>query len=135
MLREVEGWDASPYQWAAAGYAGAIGSGRTLCGALFGGTVYLGYLYGANAAQAPGIEDETRRRAILAVRRLYRGFVKDFRDTDCRTLTGCDLSVKRDRARFYGEEVYRETCHRYFGHVLGFCLEQSTAMERPEGQG
>jgi hypothetical protein len=129
VLREVEGWEASPYQWAAAGYAGAIGSGRTLCGALFGSTVYLGYLYGANAAQAPGIEDEARRRAILAVRRLYRGFVKDFGDTDCQALTGCDLSVKRDRARFYGEEVYRETCHRYFAHVLGFCLEQSSAMD------
>ena len=93
----------------------------------------MGYLYGANAVQAPGIQDEARRRAILSVRRLYRGFVKGFGDTDCRTLTGCDWSKKGDRDRFYREEVYKETCHHYFEHVLAFCLAQSAAMDQSEG--
>jgi len=36
VLREDTGWDATPYQWATAGYAGAIRSGKTICGVIFG---------------------------------------------------------------------------------------------------
>jgi hypothetical protein len=35
-LREDAGWDATPYQWATVGYSGAIDTGKTICGILFG---------------------------------------------------------------------------------------------------
>ena len=44
VMREDIGLEPAPYQWATVGYMGAIMSGRTICGILFGGTVYLGYL-------------------------------------------------------------------------------------------
>jgi hypothetical protein len=116
----------APYQWAAAGYAGAIGSGRTVCGALFGGTVFLGYLYGKDNTQAPHVQGESRTRAVFAVRRLYRSFINRFGDTDCQTLTGCDWSKKADRERYHEAEVYKETCYHHLEHVFGQCLGQIT---------
>ena len=55
VMREVEGWDQSPYQWATTGYTGAINTGKTICGALFGGAIVLGYLHGKDAKEAPDI--------------------------------------------------------------------------------
>jgi len=103
-----------------------------VCGTLFGGTVFLGYLYGASATREPHVEDKARTRAILAVRRLYRGFIKRFGDTDCQALTGCDWSKKGDRERYYGEEVYKETCYRYLEHVLEQCLDQIVAAAQQD---
>lgn len=125
MLREVESWGPAPYQWAAAGYMGAIETGRTICGALFGGTVFLGYLNGNGTAGAPEVKDERREKAVRSVRELFRGFIKQFGHTDCYSLTDCDWSKREDIKRYFKEEIYRETCYRYFEYVLEACLEQS----------
>jgi hypothetical protein len=114
-----------PRQWAVAGYLGAIASGKTICGTLFGGVVFMGYLHGADAAQAPEVQDKSRSRAIESVRGLYRGFIERFGDTDCQTLTGCDMSKAQDGARFMEQERYRDTCWTYFGYVLAACLAQT----------
>ena len=58
VLMEEMGWDPAPVQWVTAGYMGAIKSGKTICGCLFGGTCFLGYLQGFNTGQLPGIENE-----------------------------------------------------------------------------
>ena len=60
VLRENTGWDATPYQWATAGYMGAINSGKTICGVLFGGSIYLGFLNGKDSTNAPELKDEGR---------------------------------------------------------------------------
>jgi len=57
-MREDTGWDAIPYQWATAGYMGAINSRKTICGVLFGASIYIGFLNGANSTDAPKIKDE-----------------------------------------------------------------------------
>jgi len=118
VLREEKGWEAVPYQWAAAGFMGAVKSGRTNCGILFGGVVYLGYLHGTDASGVPEIEDKNRQAAIASVRELYGGFVEKFGDSDCLTLTGCDWSKKEDVKRYFGEKVYRHTCYPQFEYVL-----------------
>ena len=124
-MREKMGWDPSPYQWAATGYSGAIGSGRTICGFLFGGAVTLGYLHGTNATRAPDINDEKRTQAIKAVNELFRGFMERFGDTDCQTLTGCNFSIKEDQERYRKEEVYKDKCFHFFEYVLGQCLDKA----------
>jgi hypothetical protein len=112
-----------------AGYDGAIRSGKTICGALFGGAVFLGYLYGMNATKAPQVQGAQRTRAIEAVGRLFGRFVERFGDTDCRTLTGCDWSKKEDIDRYMKEETYKITCFNYFECVLAECLDHITATE------
>jgi hypothetical protein len=108
-----------------AGYDGAIRSGKTICGALFGGTVYLGYLHGAGTEEAPAVGGERRARAIRAVGDLYAGFIERFGDTDCQTLTGCDLSKRRDVVRYIRQKTYEDTCYHYLAYVLAACLAAS----------
>jgi hypothetical protein len=118
------GWDSIPYQWATAGYMGAIDSGKTICGFLFGGAVFFGYLAGEKASDMPALKDPARIQAIATVKGLFQGFVERFGTTDCRTLTGCDFSQKRDVKRYFGEKIYENTCYRQFDYVLGHCLAQ-----------
>jgi hypothetical protein len=124
VLRENKAWDSIPYQWATAGYMGAIDSGKTICGFLFGGAVFLGYLSGAKAIGAPGLKDPGRARAIASVKGLFQGFIERFGTTDCCTLTGCDFSRKTDVRRYFKEKIYANTCYRQFDYVLRQCLAQ-----------
>lgn len=124
VLRDAVGWNSTPYQWAVSGYMGAIDTGRTICGFLFGGAVFLGYLAGEKASDVPALEDPGRIQAIAAVKGLFQGFVDRFGTTDCHTLTGCDFSQKRDVQRYFGEKIYENTCYRQFEHVLEHCLAQ-----------
>ena len=134
VLREGEGWGPIPYQWAVAGFSGAIRTGHTICGALFGGTVFLGYLHGENASQAPDIGDERKAQAIEAVQRLFSGFTERFGDTDCQALTGCDWSKEEDRKRYFEEQVYKHARFKYLEYVLAQCLEQTTSAAGPDAQ-
>ena len=101
-------------------------SGKATCGVLFGATIYLGYLNGISATDPPRLKDRRRTRAIESVAELFNGFTKRFGDTDCRTLTGCDWSKKKDIKRFFKEEIYKETCFHQFEYVIEKCLLGNT---------
>ena len=128
MLREDSGWEAIPYQWATAGYMGAITSGRTICGILFGASIYLGFLYGKNATAAPKIKDPARLQAIKSVNALFDGFITRFGETDCKALTGCDWSKQDDIKRYFKEEIYKNTCFRQFEFVVDQCLAEKSSL-------
>jgi hypothetical protein len=129
-MRGVAGLDPAPCQWAAAGYEGAITSGRTICGTLFGGTVFLGYLHGKDASRAPGIEDGARRAAIDSVNGLFQGFVERFNDTDCQRLTGCNWGVREGQERYWRGEVWKHNCSRFFEYVLEYCTQRKRTLEK-----
>lgn len=122
VLRENAGWDATPYQWATAGYAGAISSGKTICGILFGGAIYLGFLNGIDSNDAPKLKDEGRLNAIKSVNELFNGFINKYGKTDCSSLTGCDWSKEEDIQRYYKDEIYKDTCFRQFEYVVEKCI-------------
>jgi hypothetical protein len=103
---------------------GAIESGKTICGILFGGAIYLGYLSGVDATGAPEVKDSKRTQAIASVRDLFQGFIDKFGNTDCKALTGCDWSKKEDISRYFKEEIYKGTCYPQFEYVLSQCLEK-----------
>lgn len=108
-----------------AGYGGAIRSGKTTCGALIAGSIYLGCLHGADTDRAPNLPGERRIRAIEVVAALYRGFIETFGETDCHALTGCDWGVRRDIARYLRAKTYEHTCYRFLAHVVTACLRSS----------
>ncbi len=112
------------------GYAGAIETGKTICGALFGGAVFHGFLHGENEARAPKVKDKNRNRAIDSVRGLFVGFKERFGDTDCRTLTGCDWSKKEDQKRYFKEKIYEDKCYRYVEYVIADCVSQMSASAK-----
>jgi hypothetical protein len=123
-LREDTGWDATPYQWATAGYMGAINSGKTICGVLFGASIYLGFLNGIGATTAPELKDEGRLKAIKSVNELFNGFIDRFAETDCNALTGCDWSKKEDIKRYFKDEIYKDICFRQFEYVIEKCINE-----------
>jgi hypothetical protein len=103
---------------------GAIESGKTNCGILFGGAVYLGYLSGVGATGPPEVKDSKRKQAITSVRDLFQSFINKFGNTDCKALTGCDWSKKEDIDRYFEEQIYKDTCYLQFEYVLAECLEK-----------
>ena len=111
-------------QWAAAGYYGAINSGKTICGILFGATAFLGFMLGSDAEDAPRVKDAGRTDAIAAVNKLYRDFIVKFGETECKALTGCDFSRNGEADRYIRDQIFKETCFPQFEHVLSFCLDQ-----------
>ena len=119
-----------PHQWAAAGYGGAIGSAKATCGILVGGAIYLGFLSGDGAAGAPDVSDERRKLAIARVQDLYQGFIAEFGDTDCKTLTGCDWGKKEDVERYHRNKIFLSVCARQFDHVLAALLAVQKADAR-----
>jgi hypothetical protein len=124
VLREDTGLDAIPYQWAAVGYMGAINSGKTICGVLFGASIYIGFLNGIAATDTPKIDDERRLNAIKSVNELFNGFISEFSKTDCTSLTGCDWSKKEDVKRYFEDEIYKNTCYRQFEYVVEKCIAE-----------
>ena len=103
VLREDTGWDAIPYQWATAGYMGAINSGKTICGILFGGSIYLGFLNGIDSTDAPKLKDERR--------------------------LNCDWSKKEDIKRYFKDEIYKDTCFRQFEYVVEKCIAEKSSVD------
>jgi hypothetical protein len=124
VLREVENFPALSCQWAAAGYSGAINSGKTICGMLFGATAFLGFVSGKTAKGLPEIQDPDRTKAIASVNTLFKGFIEKFGETECKALTGCDFGVKESVDRYIQDQVYKDTCFPQFEYVLSYCLDQ-----------
>ena len=130
MMQQDTGWDATPYRWATAGYMSAINSGKTIYGVLFGGSIYLGFLNGMGATNAPELKNEGRLKAIQSVKELFDGFINRFSETDCTALTGCNWSKKEDINRYFKDEIYKDTCFRQspaFSYAIhyrqAFCLD------------
>jgi hypothetical protein len=121
-LREDAGWDAVPYQWATVGYMGAVNSGKTICGILFGASIYLGFLNAKDSTDAPKLKDKRRLNAIKAVNELFNGFINQFGESDCKTLTGCDWRKKKDVKRYFKDQIYKDTCFRQFEYVVEKCI-------------
>ena len=130
VLRETADLPGVPHQWAAAGYEGAIHSegSRTICGMLFGGAAFLGFLCARGEMAEPAVENPMRRRAIHAVHGLFNGFLERFAATECHALTRCDHSIREEVERFYAEEVYRDSCLPQLEYVLSYCLDQIESM-------
>ena len=107
---------------------GAINSGKTICGVLFGGSIYLGYLNGINATNAPALKDKRRLKAIQSVNELFNGFINRFGETDCTTLTGCDWSKKQDIKRYLKDQIYKDTCFHQFEYVVEKCMTEKSSL-------
>ena len=134
-MREDADWDAIPYQWATAGYMGAINSGKTICGILFGASIYLGFLNGIDSTDEPKLKDEKRLSAIKSVNELFNGFITRFAETECKALTGCDWSKKDDIKRYFKDKVYEDTCYRQFEYVIEKCLNEKASSNQESNQG
>jgi len=112
------------YTWAAAGYRGAIRSGYTTCGLLIGCTIAMGLRHGQGRECIPMDEEETRDLVIREVNELYRDFIGQFGNAVCRELIQCDLGNPEEQARYMEQQIYRDTCFKYFKFIMNRLIEE-----------
>jgi len=111
------------FSWAAAGYAGAISSGKTTCGLLIGSSIAISLKHGKGLSCIP-LEEETKRNAaITETADLYRDFIENFESSNCATLIDCDFAEPGEYDRYHKEQVYTNTCFRFFNHVMQRFIE------------
>jgi C_GCAxxG_C_C family probable redox protein len=84
-----------------------------VCGAISGGVLVIGLLYGQDNADAVGIRTEefVRRFAEL------KGAVQ------CNDLTGLDMSSEEGLREYDDRKVYEETCNGLVSNAVQLLLE------------
>ncbi len=115
------------YSWATAGYMGAIASGRTTCGLLIGSSIAIGLKCGQGKEGIPEVNETERDKAISSVNYIYREFLKEFGDSECKNLIKCDFSNPDDYNRYVQNKVWKETCDVFLSFIMRKCVEMSNA--------
>ena len=90
----------------AAGFGGGMGKQQETCGAVTGAIMVLGLLKGEEVNN----NDELKAASYGAVKDLTKGFVAEFKTTQCKDLIGCDLNTPEGAARFKDEKIMETTC-------------------------
>jgi len=117
------------YSWASGGYMGAISSGQTTCGLLIGSSIAIGLLCGQGKEGIPEEHESERNKAIHAVGELYKGFLKEFGSTDCKTLSHCDFSNPEDLNRYTQNKGWKNTCDVFIKFVMNECIEMAEKVK------
>ncbi|MBU2550326.1 MAG: C-GCAxxG-C-C family protein [Proteobacteria bacterium] len=120
-LQELWGLPVEEASWATGGYSGAISSGRTTCGLLIGSGAAIGLRCGREATGRPEDEEDRRTAAVKGVGRLYRAFLQEFGDTDCRTLTDCDFSSADEVGQYMANKTWEKKCDVFLRFVFDAC--------------
>ena len=100
----------------ATGFCGGISRTSGLCGAVAGGIMALGILYGRDNAEQPYYT------VYEKVQQFLRAFEVEYKSTNCFELTGYDLSKEEDRQAFF-EKGMIEKCRRFTGRAAGLVAE------------
>jgi len=83
-----------------------------------------------DATDAPKLKDNRRLNAIKSVNELFKGFINQFGESDCKTLTGCDWSKKEDIKRYFKDQIYKDTCYRQFEYVVEKCINETASANQ-----
>ena len=88
----------------ASGFCGGMSRTAGLCGALAGGIMALGILFGRNSsADAP-------KKIYALTERLVRDFEKQFGSRNCSDLLDCDISTPAGQAVFEAKKLGKTLC-------------------------
>lgn len=86
----------------ATGFCGGMARTRGMCGAVAGGIMALGILYGRDNAQQP--YDAVYEK----VQQFLRAFEEEYRSINCFELIGCDLGKEEDRQAFVEQGIIKK---------------------------
>jgi len=97
--------------------AAAIGAGLarwgTVCGAVLGGAMALGYSFGPEKCS----EKEKRENTYLYVQKLLKDFEDVYKTIQCRQLIGFNLLDPEERQK-YRQSPLRKDCSEYIAFVV-----------------
>ena len=88
----------------ASGFCGGMSRTAGLCGALVGGIMALGILYGRKSSQ------DSHKKIYALTERLVRDFEKQFGSRNCSDLLGCDISTPAGEAVFEAKKLGKTLC-------------------------
>ncbi len=77
-------------------FGGGVARWGTICGALIGGAMALGFCYGRTQAE----EKEKKEKTYKKVQEMLREFEEDFGTIQCKNLIQLNLSDPADRQKF-----------------------------------
>ena len=105
-IAEGKGIQSSLIPKIATGFCSGLSRTCSLCGAVSGAIMALN-LFTGRSYPGESVEDN-----YAAVRKLLGMFEKKFGSTNCRRLTGCDLSTEEGQESFKANNL-EEQCKRY----------------------
>ena len=88
----------------ATGFCGGMSRTAGLCGALVGGIMALGVVYGRNSSE------DSHKKIYALTERLVRDFEKEFGSRNCSDLLGCDISTREGEAVFEADKLLKTVC-------------------------
>ena len=77
-------------------FGGGVSRFGTICGALVGGSMALGFCYGRTKAE----EKDKREKTYAKVQEMLRDFEKEFGSLQCKGLINLNLLDPEDRKKF-----------------------------------
>jgi len=88
----------------ASGFCGGMARTDGLCGALVGGVMALGILYGRRSS------DDSPKKIYALSERLVRDFEKHLGSRNCSDILGCDISTRQGEAVFKANNLIKTIC-------------------------
>ena len=105
----------------ATGFGAGIGRSGQTCGALSAAVMAIGLLRGCDRGKE---EREKRNAAYESVRRMVKAFEKEFRSSQCRVLTQCDLETEEGKEKYRKEELHEKLCPRLIEWCVNHVIEE-----------
>jgi C_GCAxxG_C_C family probable redox protein len=105
-------------------FGAGVGKTGRICGALAGGIIAIGYLFGRSV---DGLGEKDIAYDLSG--RLADAFEDEFGSVDCWDISEIDWSKEEDLRR-YREEVHYEICHNVVRFVSDYLKEEIEKIER-----
>ncbi len=97
----------------ASGLGSGISRWGTVCGAVSGGAMVLGYCFGPSKKE----EKEKKEKTYTQVQEMLRVFEQDFGTIHCRQLTGLNFMDPVERNQFKIRDLYGQ-CAEYIANIV-----------------
>lgn len=121
------GFDERQAHRLATGLGAGLGRRQSLCGAVSGGAMALGFALGND----DGTDLDAKERCYRAVKDYVEGFESEFGSLECRTLLGVDLGTEEGRAEHKARCLSVAVCDKLIGWACELAL---AAMRKARGE-
>ena len=105
----------------ATGFGGGVARSGEICGALSGAVMAIGLLKGCDKGEE---EREKRNGAYESVRQMIKAFENEFRNSQCRMLTQCDLQTQEGREKYRREKLRKKLCSNFIAWCADYVAEK-----------
>ncbi len=116
-MAEAQGVQSELIPRIATGFCAGIARRGDICGALSGAIMGINLAFGRNSSHKP------RDKDYAAVSELMKQFEQKFSTSDCRDLTGCDLTIPEGQKAFEVNNI-KERCNLYCREATRMAMAQ-----------